>query len=258
MMLKKSPVVSADAYFKETRDWEINFQLRNEKSERRAWLVACAAVLVALAQGIGLSFLLPLKTVEPLIVRVDKATGIVDQLTTIADGKTNYEEVLNKYFLQKYVLYREGYSKELFEEFYNSVGIMSEPMEQQKYYESINPKNPRSPVNAYGPYAKVRIAIKSISFLKPDIGSVRYMRTVERGLDRSDVTHWVATIGFKYAGRAMKESDRAINPLGFQETDYRNDPDALQDMPPRLESGANFGVPEIPKLDPSAPAVKAK
>lgn len=258
MFFKKSDDLGIGAYLKEAKSWETSAMEAKAKSERRAWLVAIGASAIALSQGLAIAMLTPLKTVEPLVIRVDKSTGIVDQVNTIVDGKTNYEEALNKYFLQKYVLYREGYSKELFEEFYNAVGIMSEPIEQQKYYESINPKNPRSPVNLYGPYAKVRIAVKSISFLRPDIGSVRYMRTVERGLDKSEVTHWVATIGFKYAGRAMKESDRAINPLGFQETDYRNDPDALQDMPPRLDSGANPGVPEIPKLDQSAPAAKSK
>lgn len=258
MFFNKNKDPGVDAYLKEARSWETSKLEEKEKSAHRAWLAFWGVLTIAVAQGLGISFLTPLKTVEPLVIRVDKSTGIVDQVTTMVDGKTNYEEAVNKYFLQKYVLYREGYSKELFEEFYNAVGIMSEPIEQQKYYESINPKNPRSPVNLYGPYAKVRIAIKSVSFLRPDIGSVRYMRTVERGLDKSEVTHWVATIGFKYAGRAMKESDRAVNPLGFQETDYRNDPDALQDMPPRFDSGANFGAPEIPKLDPSGAAAKSK
>lgn len=256
MFFKKSKDDGVDAYLAEAQSWETSSLQQKDKSERRAWMAFWGVLVIAVAQGFGILFLTPLKTVEPLVIRVDKTTGIVDEVKTITDGKTNYEEAVNKYFLQKYVLYREGYSKELFEEFYNAVGIMSEPIEQTKYYEAINPKNPRSPVNLYGPYAKVRIAVKSISFLRPDIGSVRYMRTVERGLDKSEVTHWVATIGFKYAGRAMKESDRAINPLGFQETDYRNDPDSLQDLPPRLDSGANLGVPDIQKLD--APAAKTK
>jgi type IV secretion system protein VirB8 len=48
-----------------------------------------------------------------------------------------------------------------------------------------------------------------------------------RGSDKPESSHWAATITFKYSNAPMKENDRAINPLGFQVTEYRNDPDAF-------------------------------
>ena len=106
------------------------------------------------------------------------------------------------------------------------MGILSNGVEQQKYFAEFNPKNPQSPLNVYGAYAKVKIDIQSTSFINPNVALVRYTRKVERGLDQPQISHWAATITFKYLGAPMKEKDRGINPLGFQVSEYRNDPDA--------------------------------
>jgi type IV secretion system protein VirB8 len=143
------------------------------------------------------------------------------------DGKTTYNETVDKYFVQWYVRYREGYSKQLAEDYYYNVGLMSSSVEQQRYFGVFNPKNPQSPLNLYGDYAKVKVIIKSTSFIQPNIALVRYSKEVTRGNDSPLITHWAATVSFRYSLLPMSESDRAINPLGFQVTDYRNDADTL-------------------------------
>jgi len=100
-------------------------------------------------------------------------------------------------------------------------------VEQQKYYDAFTPKNTQSPINVYGPYAKVKVRIKSTSFIKENVALVRYIKEIERGADKNQITHWAATITFTYSGAPMKEKDREVNPLGFQVVEYRNDPDAL-------------------------------
>ena len=247
MFFNKSKTKGNEGYYQEAKTWDNNKTKAQNKSERRAWIFFSVAMGVIVVQQISFTALLPLKTIETVVVRVDNAAGTVDVVNKLANGETNYDEAINKFFLAKYILYREGYSRELFEEFYNAVGLMSDTQEQQKYYAAIDPKNPRSPVNVYGTFAKARISIKSISFLKPDIASIRYMRTVERGMDSSNRTHWVATVNFKYVGKPMKESDRLINPLGFQEVDYRNDPDSVQDTPANMEQLSLQGVNGVPK-----------
>lgn len=215
------------AYLQEARTWETDKVRESDKSKKIAWRVASAAIVIAIGSVFAVAALVPLKNTELRVIRVDNANGIVDVVNSIQDGKTNYEEAVNKYFTQWYVRYREGYSKELAEDYYANVGIMSVGLEQQKYFEFFNPKNPISPLNVYGPYAKVKVRIKSTSFIKPNVALVRYTKEIERGLDKPQITHWAATIVFKYSGAPMKESDRAINPLGFQVVEYRNDPDAF-------------------------------
>lgn len=248
-------------YLKEARTWETDKVQEIEKSKKLAWRVATASGVVAFVSVFALAALTPLKTVEPYVIRVDNSTGIVDVVEAMKDGKTNYDEAMNKYFTQWYVRYREGYSKELAEDYYANVGIMSVGLEQQKYYEFFNPKNPLSPINVFGPYAKVKVRIKSTSFIKSNVALVRYTKEIERGLDKPQVTHWAATITFKYSGAPMSEKDRATNPLGFQVVEYRNDPDAFAPdatapvKPDEAPVAAPGGVTVFPgQTTPAAPA----
>ena len=213
-------------YLEEARTWETDKLKQLLKSKTVAWRVATGAGIIALMAVFAVASLAPLKEVQPYVIRVDNTTGIVDVAKSLTDGKSNYEEAVNKYFTQLYVRYREGFTYELAEDYYANVGIMSVGLEQQKYYAWFNPKNPLSPMNVFGQYAKVKVRIKSTSFIKPNVALVRYTKEIERGLDKPQVSHWAATIIFKYSGAKMKEVDRGINPLGFQVVEYRNDPDA--------------------------------
>lgn len=237
-----------EKYLQEARTWETDKVRELEKSKKVAWRVATVSGATAFAAVMAVAAMMPLKTVEPYVIRVDNSTGIVDVVEALTDGKTNYDEAMNKYFTQWYIRYREGYSKELAEDYYYNVGIMSSSLEQQKYFQFFNPKNPLSPLNVFGPYAKVKIRIKSTSFINPTVALVRYTKEIERGLDKPQVTHWAATVTFKYTKAPMAEKDRAINPLGFQVVEYRNDPDALA---PEATAPASAPVDAVA----SAPAV---
>ena len=228
----QKPKDALKSYLEEAQTWETSKTKELVKSTKLAWRVATGACILAGASVLAVAGLTPLKSVEPYVIRVDSTTGIVDIARGMRDSKTTYDEAINKYFTQWYVKYREGYTRELAEEYYKNVGTMSSPTEQQKYFEWFNPKNPQSPLVVYGTGAKVRINIKSISFIKPDIALVRYTRGIERGTDRPELTHWAATVTFKYYGASMTEVDRGINPLGFKVIDYRNDPDAAIDSKP--------------------------
>ena len=213
-------------YLLEARTWETDKVKVLISSKRTAWVIASASGLLAFLSVLAVMALTPLKSVEPYVIRVDNSTGVVDVVQSIQDGKSNYDELINKYFVQLYIRYREGYSKDLAEEYYTNVGIMSVGAEQQRYLEYFNPKNPQSPLNVYGEYSRVKIRIKSTSFIKPDVALVRYIKEVERGNEKIQ-THWAATVIFNYTASPMGEKDRATNPLGFQVLEYRNDADAL-------------------------------
>jgi type IV secretion system protein VirB8 len=214
-----------DEYFKEVRSWETDKVEESIRSKKLAWRIAIGACVLACISVLAVASLAPLKHVEPFVIRVDNSTGIVDVVNSLKNGKSNYEEAVNKYFVQLYIRYREGYSKELTQEYYENVGIMSVGLEQQKYFAGFNPKNPHSPINVYGPYTKVKVTILGTSFIKPTIALVRYTKEIERGLDKPEISHWAATVTFKYSASPMKESDRSKNPLGFQVVEYRNDPE---------------------------------
>ncbi len=212
-------------YLAEARSWETSKVQALERSKKLAWMVTSASVLLAMLALLAVMLLTPLKTVQPYVIRVDNSTGAVDVVKTMADAKTNYDEAINKYFTQWYVRWREGYSRQLAKEYYNNVGVMSSSIEQQRYLSFFSPQNPESPLNLYRDAGIVNIKIKSTSFIGRDIALVRYVKEVVQGGNAPVVTHWAATIRFRYEGKPMAESVSAINPLGFQVLEYRNDPD---------------------------------
>lgn len=247
-------------YLGEARSWETDRVRQLVRSRKVAWIVASLSIIVALVSVLAVSALAPLKTVEPYVIRVDNATGIVEVVRAMRDSKTTYDETMNKYFIQKYIRFREGFSKELAEDYYANVGIMSSSSEQQKYLAAFEPKNPLSPLNVYGAYAKVRVSIKSVSFIRPDVALVRYVKEIDRAGVSTELSHWAATVIFKYSGAPMSERDRANNPLGFQITEYRNDPDStvVETIPVarKVASGNSQmqplvnGVGSVPSLAP--------
>lgn len=233
-------------YLAETATWETDKVLEYAKSRRTAWQVAAAATAIAFMSTAALVGLTPLKTTEPFVIRVDNSTGIVDVVKTLKHGDTTYEEAVNKYFVQLYVRHREGFNKETAAENYYSVGILSANQEQQKFQEYFHPKNPRSPLNVFGQHAKVRVSIKGVSFVKPSVALVRYAKEIERAGEKPEISHWSSTVTFKYVGTPMTEKDRAFNPLGFQVSDYRADPESLTAVERKLFTPP---VPTLPEPD---------
>jgi type IV secretion system protein VirB8 len=224
-------------YLSEAKTWETNRLVEAEKSKKIAWTVAIGASVIAFVSTIAIAGLTPLKTVELRIVRVNDTTGTVDVLSELSTAKTTYGKAIDKYFAGQYIRFREGYSRQLAEEYYSKVGLMSASQEQKRYGEWFNPKNPESPLRVYGENGKSKVNIKSYSFIKDNIVLVRYSQEVERSAtEKPEVTHWAATMVFKYSGAPMTEKDRDVNPLGFQVTEYRRDPDsaATTEVAPRV------------------------
>ena len=216
-------------YFQEARSWEQDRIERLQRAERRAWGVAGAATLVAVMAVGALISLAPLKRVEPFVVRVDNSTGIVDIVTGLEDGQTHYDEAINKYWLGHYLQHRERYLPITREHDRRVVGLFSDPGIQRQYAELTDPRrNPAAPLALYGDSGEVEVKLKNISFISPSVALIRYIKTVERAGQRTLPSHWVATVAFTYKPAPMKEEDRLINPLGFQVTEYRNDPETLQ------------------------------
>jgi type IV secretion system protein VirB8 len=140
---------------------------------------------------------------------------------------------VNKYFCKKYVEYREGYLRAIADDYYTAVGLMSDPEEQQRYLNEFSPNNPQAPLNIYGDKQSVRIEIKSISFLKPNVALVRYLQKVIRSGEAPALSHWAATITFRYGKAPESEKDRGVSPLGFRVVNYRRDPETLVPEPQR-------------------------
>ena len=71
------------------------------------------------------------------------------------------------------------------------------------------------------------VAIRAIGFINAGVANVRFRRTV-RQAQQTVESDWIATIAFAYVKAPMAEGDRLRNPLGFQVTSYRADPEVVR------------------------------
>ena len=215
-------------YFDEGKSWGADVVREAKRSERRAWCVAAGFGFLALL-GVGAVYALtPFKTVEPFVVRVDRATGAVDVMTALKSEKPlSYDEAVTKHFVAQYVRAREGWLAPAAEANFRQVSIMSTPAEQQRWGDAFRPTNPQSPQVVYGPAGEAQVDIRAISFVSDGVASVRFHRTVRRA-QQVDESDWIATVAYAYTTAPMAEADRLRNPLGFQVTSYRADPEAVR------------------------------
>lgn len=215
-------------YFDEAKSWNADRLRAAERSRRLAWGVAAFAGLVATVAVGAVAALAPLKTVEPFVVRVDRTTGAVDVMSALKSEKPlSYDEAVTKHFLAQYVRAREGWLAPAAEANFRQVSIMSTPAEQQRWGDFFRPANPTSPQVVYGPAGEAQIDVRAISFVSDGVANVRFHRTVRMSQQVTE-SDWIATLAFTYTKAPMAEADRWRNPLGFQVTSYRADPEVVR------------------------------
>lgn len=212
-----------ERYLEESRGLERDYVAELVRSRQRAFGVAGVAALVATVALFAVARLAPLKRVEAFVLRVDSATGSVDEVTRLRDAKESYGEVVNKYFLNRYVLSRESYDYETIQSDFDTTLLLSSEDVQREYRAIYDGPSARDKVLSNR--TRIVVKVRSITPAR-DTAVVRFTRRRETGGTAVEDS-LVATIGFRYVGAAMKEEDRRVNPLGFQVTSYRVDPEVV-------------------------------
>lgn len=216
-------------YFTEARRWDQDRLAGALRSRRLAWAAAGVAGALAISATAAVAALAPLKTSEPFVIRVDRATGSVDVVRGLSAeaGPVRYDEAVSKYFLGQYVRSREGYLDPAAEDAFRQVSLLSASSEQRRWADLYRGSNPQSPQNLYGRNGEAVIAIRAIGFINDSVANVRFRRTV-RSAQQVTESDWIATVAFTYTQAPMTEADRLRNPLGFQVTSYRVDPEVIR------------------------------
>ena len=227
--------------------WGRSYSDDLRRSARIAWITAAAAGAMALLLSLAIVFLLPLKTVVPYTLLVDRQTGYVEQLAPLDEKTVTPETALTRAFLAQYVIARESYDASNLQRDYRKVALWSEGAVRQGYVASMNRSNPESPVNQIATGTRVQTSIKSVSSLSPNSALVRFATLSERnGGQPQVVEHWAAVINYHFSDAEMTADDRLVNPLGFQVTRYRRDQEALPEVGETQFSAAETnGKPSI-------------
>lgn len=217
-----------DDFYLQAENWnEEKYRLAKKSSERWRILSFIFATITILSV-IGLVSLIPLKKAVPYVIKVDQSTGIVEIIEPLEQGEVPQDEALTKYFIVKYLNAREQYDFQRAEKDYVVVSKMSSSRVFQQYASEFNPTNENSPLNIYADNATVTIHIRDVIFLDSDTAIIHIKRSVNK-FDEKKESYWVISLSFQYVLNPKSESDRFINPLGFQVTSYRIDPEVIEE-----------------------------
>lgn len=220
-------------YWQESASWEAD-RTRQWRDSARIWRwVAAAGWSCALAVAAALVTLMPLKRVEPYVIRVDNSTGIVDVVPQF-DGRAQPAQLVTRYLLSHYVTVCQRFNFAMAESDYTECGSFHSAQRNQLWYAQWKRSNPESPLNLYKDGTTVQARVTSVTFLKeadhdPGLAQVRYVRRVQPAGDGAEQSsHWIASVRFDYAQPARDARQRSLNPLGFRIVDFHTEQEVGQ------------------------------
>lgn len=197
------------------------------KQSKIAWRIALVSVIVAAASVVAVAGLTPLKSVQPFVIRVDNNTGLTDTVSVLKTKQNTYDEVIDKYWLGQYIQYRESYDWNTIQATYDTTNLLSAPTVQNEFNQIYSA--PTAPHKALKDNFKIIAKVRAISFVG-NMAQVRFTKqTIPLTGDKSrniPEQKLIATIAYEYISTSQSEQDRLINPLGFQVTSYRVDPES--------------------------------
>ena len=230
-----------EAYFAEAASWDADRIAQTRRITRIAWWVAGAGWTCAIATSFALMLLMPLKRVDPFVIRVDNSTGLVD-VVPVYVGQAEMPETVARYFLDHYVTVCERFNFSTAESDYEECGAFNTAQRNQAWYQAWNRANPDSPLNRFKDGTTLRAQVSSISFFTrgngvADLAQVRYLKTRRNaGGGEEQTSHWIATLQYVYGEPSRDARVRRWNPLGFKIVDFRPEPEV--EPAPVVSAGA--------------------
>jgi len=227
-----TPDEALGIYLRESASWDDDRLSHTRRSTRVAWRVAGAGWVCAVAGGLSLLFLMPLKRVEPFVIRVDNTTGIVDVVPVYTGGAPMDREV-TRYFLTHYITTCERFNFATAESDYEECGAFHSARRNQAWSALWNKTNPGSPLNVHKDGSSVRAQVESVSFFQrgsgvTDLAQVRYVKGERQaGGAEEHFTHWIATFQYAYTTASKDPRLRGWNPLGFKVVEMISEPEVL-------------------------------
>jgi len=257
--MKKQTREALNAYYVEADSWAHDRVDALQVSRRTAWRIAAGASLIAVLEAIALIVLMPLKTVEPYTLLVDRQTGFVQALRPIDAERIAPDRALTQSFLVQYVIARESFDIDSLQDNYHKVALWSSGQARANYVASAQISNPDSPLARYPRSTIVETRVKSVSPVGGNVAMVRFeTRRRDAGGQAGPPSAWVAVIRYRYSGEPMSVEDRFINPLGFEVVRYQRNAEALPPPEPAPAATAPqiqiVPVPTAPAPPPARPA----
>lgn len=225
----QNPIRQAQTFVEASKQFE---QFRSDelrKSRATAWRVAAGATISTIFALLALTaVIVTQKDAEPWLIKVDNNTGFTSSVQYVRNANVQDDDIVNKYWLSRYVTGRESYDWFFIGKDYKMVSLMSTPNVGAEYERTATGKG--SPVETLKDKGKIEAKVTSISFVGK-VAQVRFDK-IKLNADGSPsgepTTKWIATVSFSYGKTALSDAERLVNPLDFKVYAYRLDPEAAQ------------------------------
>lgn len=237
---------SPERYYADVESWANDRRRALHASRRTAWAIAGVATLVALCEALALTFLLPLKSVVPYTLMVDRETGYVQALKPIDAQLVAPDAALTRSFLVQYVIAREGFDIDSVQSDYRKVELWSTDQARSEYSTAMQASSPDSPLSRLPRSTVVDVRVKSVNVLASHVALVRF-QTIRRdaGGRTGEPSSWASVVRYGFSGKPLAVADRLVNPLGFQVQRYHRSAETLA-LPDPEPVSARTTIPPVP------------
>jgi type IV secretion system protein VirB8 len=197
-------------------------------------IIALIALLVALTAVFAVKRLSPLKSVEPYLLQIDDKSGIVQAVEPTQRNLYAASELVDRYFVSRYIFARESYNFSILRTNYEIVRVMTLPELFYAFRKAVDPANENSLASIFKTTGQRDVKFISISYINnPPLPNGEVEKTPAKIMQARIIvsdkvpnaadseTRYVVTITFEYAKLDLNQEEMLINPLGFRVLNYQ-------------------------------------
>jgi type IV secretion system protein VirB8 len=187
------------------------------------FLLLMVFLILSITTIIAIAVVIESKRFDPFVIQVDETTGMARIVDPTTSETLEANDSLARYFIKKYIIARETYNPVDFDtQAKQVIRVLSAGNIFWSYVTSLK-NEATNPAILYGQKNTTSLTVKSWSKLDTKKYMVRFAVMENAG---SQMTrHKIAIVDFDYVPMELTESDRDLNPIGFQVKGYRVDDD---------------------------------
>jgi type IV secretion system protein VirB8 len=172
-------------------------------------LTIVSIIVVAIAIGFVKNFMSS-KSLEPYIIEIDDKTGMATVVQQISSQNYTANEMVKRYFINKYVMGALGYNPKTYRENSEEIRLFSSSAVFNGFKNRINPY-------IFGADSKIEVKIKSLLFKDNMNIEIRISRDFNVVGQLPITKNEIIYMTFLFVPElSLTMEERLINPLGFQ------------------------------------------
>lgn len=209
--------------------WENETFRKLTRSRALAWIVASVALVIAVLSVLA-AFMMALKigATEPVIIKVDRTTGHAERQTDVTGTSVIAgDEALAMSYVVNYVMDRETYDTSDNETRIFEVQDLSVGLARESWAWDWDYANPDHQERVYG-NGQVVAVVQDAQPLDDNTATVNFTKTYRVKGKRPVTESYTAIVTFDFVNRPKSRADVWKNPLGFEVTKYRAQPQNTQ------------------------------